>query len=116
MSRASCKSSFAAFAAILLLGPVSAIAAVSDRTEREPLVITSSSMEAERLGDRVTFTGNVTLKKEIIDLEAKIQGIADKYNMPSGGHMGGMMIGRHMMDQGMMGRGMAGCGCGMCGW
>lgn len=54
----------------------------------------------------------VTIKKEIIDLEARIQGIADKYNMPSGGHMGGMMTGH----QGMMGHGMAGCGCGMCGW
>lgn len=60
----------------------------------------------------------VTLKKEIIDLEAKIQGIADKYNMPSSGHMGGMM-GRGMMDYGMgHGYGMmgSGYGCGYCGW
>ncbi|MCL4476129.1 MAG: hypothetical protein M1508_07880 [Nitrospirae bacterium] len=62
----------------------------------------------------------VTLKKEIIDLEAKIQGIADKYNMPSGGHMGGMMMGRGMMGGSGMGHGYgmmgSGCGCGYCGW
>jgi lipopolysaccharide export system protein LptA len=35
-----------------------------DKKEREPLVITSNSMEADKLGDMVTFTGNVILKKE----------------------------------------------------
>ena len=35
-----------------------------DRNEREPLVITSNRMEADRLGDKVTFMENVTLKKE----------------------------------------------------
>ncbi len=56
----------------------------------------------------VPDTGRIaTLKKEIIDLEAKIQSIADKYNMPSGGHMGGMMMGRGMgRGYGMMGPGM----------
>jgi lipopolysaccharide export system protein LptA len=39
-------------------------AARPDKKEREPIVITSDSMEAEKLGDTVTFTGNVVLKKE----------------------------------------------------
>lgn len=42
----------------------SAAAARPEKKEREPLVITSDSMEADKLGDTVTFTGNVTLKKE----------------------------------------------------
>lgn len=32
--------------------------------KREPIVITSSHMEADKLGDKVTFSGEVTLKKE----------------------------------------------------
>lgn len=46
-----------------------------------------------------------TLKKEIIDLQAKIQTVADKYGISGGsmgGQMGGMMMGRGMMGQGMM--------------
>jgi lipopolysaccharide export system protein LptA len=42
-------------------------AAQTDKLEkgkREPMVITSSHMEADKLGDKVTFTGNVVLKKE----------------------------------------------------
>ena len=35
---------------------------------REPIVITSDHMEAEELGNKVTFTGNVTLKKESMTL------------------------------------------------
>jgi lipopolysaccharide export system protein LptA len=38
-------------------------AALPDKTKREPVVITSNTMEADKLGDTVTFTGNVTLKK-----------------------------------------------------
>ncbi len=51
----------------------------------------------------------VTLKKEIIDLEAKNQDTAADYNTPEGGYMGGMP-GRGWS------RGMYSCpGCG-CGW
>ncbi|MEW6740210.1 MAG: hypothetical protein ACOYU2_09640 [Nitrospirota bacterium] len=52
-----------------------------------------------------------TLRKEIIDLQAKIQAVAEKYGVsgPMGGHMGGMMMGRGMMGSGM-------CGCPMCSW
>jgi lipopolysaccharide export system protein LptA len=39
-------------------------AARPDKQDREPIVITSNSMEADKLGDTVTFTGNVVLKKE----------------------------------------------------
>jgi len=43
-----------------------------------------------------------TLRKEIVDLETKIQDVADKYRIPPWGATGGMM-GRGMMGQGMMG-------------
>jgi lipopolysaccharide export system protein LptA len=36
----------------------------AEKEHREPMVITSSSMEADKLGDTVTFTGDVVLKKE----------------------------------------------------
>jgi len=39
-----------------------------DKGAREPIVITSNHMEAEELGNKVTFTGNVTLKKESMTL------------------------------------------------
>jgi lipopolysaccharide export system protein LptA len=35
-----------------------------DKQKREPVVITSRQMKADKLGDRVTFTGDVVLKKE----------------------------------------------------
>lgn len=43
-----------------------------------------------------------TLKKEIIDLQAKIQTVAEKYGLPAGGPMGGMVGGGMMMGSGMM--------------
>lgn len=50
-----------------------------------------------------------TLKKDIIDIQAKIQIVADKHGVPAWGpgSRGGMMMGRGMM----MG---AGCPCPMC--
>jgi lipopolysaccharide export system protein LptA len=35
-----------------------------EKGKREPMVITSSHMEADKLGEKVTFTGDVVLKKE----------------------------------------------------
>ncbi|HSQ77357.1 MAG TPA: lipopolysaccharide transport periplasmic protein LptA [Nitrospirota bacterium] len=35
-----------------------------EKGKREPMVITSSHMKADKLGDKVTFTGDVVLKKE----------------------------------------------------
>jgi lipopolysaccharide export system protein LptA len=39
---------------------------------REPLVITSKSMHAEKLGDKVTFTDQVTLKQEGMTLTSDV--------------------------------------------
>jgi lipopolysaccharide export system protein LptA len=50
--------------AALFLIAATSDAARPDKNDREPLVITSNRMEADRLGDKVTFTENVTLKKE----------------------------------------------------
>jgi lipopolysaccharide export system protein LptA len=36
-----------------------------------PMVITSNQMEAEKLGDKVTFIGNVVLKKEGLTLQSE---------------------------------------------
>lgn len=58
-----------------------------------------------------------TVKKEIIDIESKIQDAADKYNVAAGGHRSGMMMGRGMtMGCGMMGSGMGMYSCPNCGW
>ena len=54
----------------MLCGLSASEAVGTEKAEREPLVITSSSMEAARLGDKVTFTGNVTLKKETMTLSS----------------------------------------------
>jgi lipopolysaccharide export system protein LptA len=51
-------------ASLLLIAATTAGAARPDKNAREPLVITSNRMNAEKLGDKVTFTENVTLKKE----------------------------------------------------
>ena len=50
-----------------------------------------------------------TLRKEIIDIQTKIQTVADKYGLTTSGYMGGMM-GRGQMGRGMMGPGMMGSG------
>ena len=73
--------------------------------------LTTKNLELQNeYAKSVTDTGRiVTLKKEIIDLEANIQGIADKYNMPSGVYMGGRTGYGMGHGYGMMGRG---CGCG----
>ena len=51
-------------AASLVLIAATPDAPRSDKSEQEPLVITADRMDAEQLGEKVTFTGNVTLKKE----------------------------------------------------
>ena len=51
-------------AAFLLLIAATSVEARPGKISREPLVITSNRMDAEKLGDKVTFTENVTLKKE----------------------------------------------------
>jgi len=63
MSSPYCRNSLLTIVAVLLLVDA-AYAARSGKTSGEPIVITSNRMEAEKLGDKVTFLGNVTLKKE----------------------------------------------------
>jgi lipopolysaccharide export system protein LptA len=41
-----------------------------EKGKREPIVITSRRMQADKLGDKVTFTGDVTLKKEGMTLNS----------------------------------------------
>jgi lipopolysaccharide export system protein LptA len=69
MSRPYCRNSLLAIAAVVLLIDT-AYAARSGKTTGEPIVITSDRMEAEKLGDKVTFLGNVTLKKEGMTLSS----------------------------------------------
>ncbi len=53
------------------------------------------------------------IRKDMIDLQAKVQVIADKYGVPAwGSGSGGMMTGRGPMGRGMMRA--AGCPCPMC--
>ncbi len=53
--------------ALCLLGPASASVSLEKR-DREPIVVTSNRMEADELGNTVTFIGEVTLKKETMTL------------------------------------------------
>ncbi len=69
MSRPYCRNSLLTIAAVVLLIDT-AYAARSGKTTEEPMVITSNRMEAEKLGDKVTFIGNVTLKKEGMTLSS----------------------------------------------
>lgn len=60
------------FAASLFLVAATSGIARPDKNTREPLVITSDRMNAEKLGDKVTFTENVTLKKEGMTLRSDV--------------------------------------------
>jgi lipopolysaccharide export system protein LptA len=51
-------------AASFLLPAAMSGAAETGSNAREPVVITSKRMQADKLGDKVTFTGNVAMKKE----------------------------------------------------
>ncbi len=50
--------------ASVVLGAAMPLSGGPDKDKGEPIVITSRRMEAEKLGDKVTFTGDVVLKKE----------------------------------------------------
>ena len=54
-------------ASLCLLAPASASVALQTG-DREPMVVTSARMEADELGNRVTFVGDVILKKEAMTL------------------------------------------------
>ena len=69
MSRPYFKNSLLIMAAVILAA-ASSYAAEPEKAVQEPIVITSNRMEAEKLGDKVTFIGNVTLKKEGMTLSS----------------------------------------------
>jgi lipopolysaccharide export system protein LptA len=67
MSRRFFRNSALMSAALCLLVPASASVAL-ETGDREPMVVTSARMEADELGNRVTFIGDVILKKEAMTL------------------------------------------------
>ena len=64
MSRRYFRNSLLVVASVAVLTAVQSLAAPPVKKEAEPIVITSNRMEAEKLGDKVTFSGKVELKKE----------------------------------------------------
>lgn len=56
--------------AACLLSATAAPAVTPETGRREPIVITAGRMEADQLGNKVTFIGNVTLKKEDMTLNS----------------------------------------------
>jgi lipopolysaccharide export system protein LptA len=67
MSRRFFRNSGLAVISALLIASAPA-PAPAQRGKREPIVITASHMVADKLGDTVTFSGDVTLKKEALTL------------------------------------------------
>src|SRR5512134_3815904 len=63
MSRRYFRNSLLVIASVAVLA-APALAAPPVKREAEPIVITSNRMEAEKLGEKVTFSGKVELKKE----------------------------------------------------
>jgi len=69
MSKLCCRNSLLIIAAVFLVAATGATT-VSVNSAREPVVITSNRMEAAKLGDKITFNGSVTLKKESMTLSS----------------------------------------------
>jgi lipopolysaccharide export system protein LptA len=70
MSRRYFRNSLLIIASVVGIMASPSFAAPREKKEAEPIVITSDRMEAEKLGDKVTFSGKVTLKKEGLTLTA----------------------------------------------
>ncbi len=70
-------------AAALLLAAALPVQPPAERGKREPIVVTASRMEATELGDTITFTGGVVLKKESMTLHA--DQLIVHYDLPSKG-------------------------------
>lgn len=64
------RSSLLAAAVMLLTAAAPADEARKLELKREPIVVTSARMKADKLGERVTFSGEVTLKKEAMTLNS----------------------------------------------
>jgi lipopolysaccharide export system protein LptA len=71
MSRQCFRNSLFLVASLLLIAATSENAR-PDKNTREPLVITSNRMHAEKLADKVTFTEQVTLKQEGMTLTSDV--------------------------------------------
>lgn len=71
MSKQCCRNSLLIVASLFFLAATSS-AARSDKNAGEPIIITSDRMVADKLGEKVTFTGNVTLKKEGMTLSSDV--------------------------------------------
>jgi lipopolysaccharide export system protein LptA len=69
MSRRFFRNSLAIAVSIVTLA-VTSHAAQPEKGGSEPIVITADRLEAEKLGETVTFIGNVVLKKEAMTLSA----------------------------------------------
>jgi lipopolysaccharide export system protein LptA len=71
MSRRSSRNSLllAVVLCISAAGPARAL--TLEKGRREPIVVTSNRMEADQLGELVTFSGAVTLKKEAVTMHAE---------------------------------------------
>jgi lipopolysaccharide export system protein LptA len=72
MSRRYFRSSLLVIASVAALTGDPSLAAPPEKKEAEPIVITSNRMEAEKLGDKVTFSGKVALKKEGMTLTSDL--------------------------------------------
>jgi len=70
MSKQCCRNSLLIIAAVFLVAATGGATTGSVNSAREPVVITSNRMEAAKLGDKVTFIGNVILKKESMTLSS----------------------------------------------
>jgi lipopolysaccharide export system protein LptA len=71
MLRPCCRNSLLIIASFLLLAAKHEKADLA-KGPREPIVITSNRMEADELGNKVVFTGKVTLKKETMTLSSDL--------------------------------------------
>ncbi len=80
---------------------------------RDDLITKSLELQNEYSKPQPDYNRIATIKKDIVDIQTKIQTIADKYGLTTSGYMGGMM-GRGMMGPGMMGPMMDMCP--MMGW
>lgn len=84
-------------------------------TLRDDLMTKQLELQNEYNKPQPDYSRIATIKKELVDIQTKIQTIADKYGLHAGGPMGQGMMSRGMMGRGMMmGGGMTGCPCPMC--
>jgi lipopolysaccharide export system protein LptA len=69
MLKQSFRNSFFMIASVVLVAAMPVNSGL-EKGKREPIVITSRRMQADELGNKVTFTGDVTLKKEGMTLNS----------------------------------------------